>query len=185
LQYDLNSQKSNNKDQKIMTLPVSSSDRIYASLGYLLPLSASVVFGTNLFSQVPFLLEIYSPFIWIYRNVLNFPLVPFLGINGEFVIFILLFTLVLRNPQVDRFVRFNLIQAFLFQISLFIGQILVQVLELGLGSLEIGNYMLTVLINTTFMGIAIACIYAVVRSAMGVYSEIPGISAAALIQSDR
>jgi Chloroplast import apparatus Tic20-like len=168
-----------------MTEPLSPSDRVYASLPYILPISASVILGSSLFSQVPFLLEIYSPFIWIYRNLLMFPLVPFLGINGEFVIFILLFTLVLRNPQINRFVRFNVIQAFLLEIILFIEQILVQILGLGLGGLESGSYLLTVLVNTTFMGIAIACSYAIVRSAMGVYSEIPGISAAALIQSDR
>ncbi len=168
-----------------MTEPVSPSDRLYSSLSYILPLSASVVLGSNLFMQIPFLAEIYSPFIWIYRNLLMFPLVPFLGINGEFVIFILLFTLVLRNPQVNKFVRFNLTQAFLIQIVLFISQVLMPVLQLSLGSFEAGRYPLIVLVNTTFMGVSVACGYAAVRGAMGEYSEIPGISAAALIQSDR
>jgi hypothetical protein len=158
----------------------STSDRLYSSLSYILPLSASVAFGSNLFMQIPFLAEIYSPFIWIYRNLLMLPLVPFLGINGEFVIFILLFSLVLRNPQVSKFVRFNLIQAFLLQIVLFIGQVILPILEQVLG-----NYPSTVLINTTFMGIGVACGYAAVRGGMGEYSEIPAISAAALIQTDR
>jgi hypothetical protein len=164
---------------------VTPQDRFYGSLPYILPLSASVVLGSNLFAQIPFLVNIYLPFILFYRNVLMFPIVSFLGITGEFVIFILLFTLVMRNPQVSRFVRFNVMQAFLLQIILFIVQILIRFLEDGVSGMEGVSYILQILVNTTFMGVAIACGYAVYQSIMGEYSEIPGISEAAMIQSDR
>ncbi|MDX1976617.1 MAG: Tic20 family protein [Pseudanabaenaceae cyanobacterium bins.68] len=166
-----------------MSATISAQDRFYASISYILPISAAVVFGNTLFAQVPYLLEVYSPFIWLYRNVLMLPLVPLLGINGEFAIFLALYLLVLRNPQVSRFVRFNLIQAFLLQIVLFIAQILVQALELALAG--VGGYVLTVLVNTTFMGISLCCIYAIARAVRAEYTDIPGISTAALIQTDR
>lgn len=166
-----------------MSETISVQDRFYASISYILPISAAVVFGNTLFAQVPYLIQIYSPFIWIYRNILMLPLIPALGLNGEFAIFLGLYLLVLRNPQVHRFVRFNLIQAFLLQIVLFIAQILIQTLELVLA--QGGNYVLTVLVNTTFMGVSLCCVYAFACAVRATYTEIPGISSAALLQTDR
>jgi hypothetical protein len=164
---------------------VTPQDRLYGSLPYILPMSASVMLGSYLFAQIPFLADIYLPFILFYRNVLMFPIVPFLGITGEFVIFILLFTLVMRNPQISRFVRFNVMQAFLLQIILFIVQVLIRFLEDGVSGIDGVSYILQVLINTTFMGVTIVCGYAIFQSVLGEYSQIPGISEAAMIQSDR
>ena len=65
--------------------------RFYSCLPYLLPMSAGVIYGAILFQQFPLLILPFIPFIWLYSNVLSFPLVPFLGLTGEFFLFMGLF----------------------------------------------------------------------------------------------
>jgi hypothetical protein len=50
-----------------------------------------------------------------------------------------------------------------------------------LGSINL-SLLTETLYNTIFLGTLVACIYAIIQSAMGKYAEIPGISEAAYSQ---
>jgi hypothetical protein len=144
-------------------------------------MAASVVHGASFFAQVPLLAVPFLPFFWMYRNILSFPIVPFLGISGEFIIFALLYLLVIRGTGVSLFVRFNVMQAILIQLGLFIGQIVTEVVATATGS----PLLLQTLSNTLFMGVFAVCGLALYECALGRFAEIPSISQAAMAQCDR
>jgi hypothetical protein len=157
-------------------------DRLYGCLPYILPMSAVVVFGDALFRQVPFLVYPFIPFIWVFINILNFPVVPQIGISGEFVIFMCLFFFVIRSTRISHFIRFNTMQAILLEIAMFIAQIILRFLGKILEGVPSITFLFEILANTVFIGMIAACVYAVVQSAMGKYAEIPAISEAAYYQ---
>ena len=163
---------------------IEPRDRLYASLPYLLPLSAVVMFGAKLLQQFLPLQYIFFPFFWLYRNVLMFPVVPVLGLNGEFVILIGLYLLVIRDARINHFVRFNTMQAILLEIVIFLTQLSINLLVVITGGVGSVGLILEVLGNTAFLGIVAACIYAIVQNISGKYTEIPGISEAAAMQCE-
>jgi uncharacterized membrane protein len=113
-----------------------------------------------------------------------FPVVPLLGLNGEFAILIGLYLLVIRDSRIDRFVRFNTMQAILLEIVIFLMQLIIRLVAEILGYSSSLGLIFAVLSNTVFLGIVAACIYAVARNIAGKYSEIPAISEAALMQCE-
>lgn len=167
-----------------MSGTIQVNERVWASLPYLLPLSASVFFGDFIFQQLWPIAYLYLPAIWLYRNVLMFPVVPLLGIGGEFVVFLLLYLLVIRDRRVSRFIRFNAMQALLLEIVLFLAQLVVRLLAEGLGGLAGMSFVVETVANIAFLGMALACGYAVYHCIVGTYSDLPGISEAAAIQCE-
>jgi hypothetical protein len=163
---------------------IEPRDRLYASLPYILPMSAVVFFGADLFQQFLPLKYIFLPFIWLYGNVLMFQVVPLLGLNGEFVILIGLYLLLIRDSRINHFVRFNTMQALLLEIVIFLMQLIIRLFAEILGYTSSLGLIFAVLPNTVFLGIVAACIYAVARNIAGKYSEIPAISEAALMQCE-
>ncbi len=163
---------------------IEPRDRLYASLPYILPMSAVVIFGAKLLQQFLPLQYIFFPFFWLYRNVLMFPVVPLLGLNGEFVILIGLYLLVIRDSRINHFVRFNTMQAVLLEILIFLTQMSVNLLAVIIGSVGSVALMLEVLVNTAFLGIVAVCVYAIAQNIAGKYTEIPGISEAAAMQCE-
>lgn len=157
---------------------------LYASLPYILPMSAVVIFGAGILQQFLPLQYIFFPFFWLYRNVLMFPVVPLLGLNGEFVILIGLYLLIIRDSRINHFVRFNTMQAILLEIVIFLTQLSISLLAQIIGGVSSVALMLVVLGNTVFLGIVAACIYAIAQNIAGKYSEIPGISEAAAMQCE-
>ncbi len=157
--------------------------RFYSCLPYLLPISAGVIYGAVLFQQFPFLVLPFFPFIWLYGNVLAFPLVPVLGLTGEFFLFMGLFFLVVKDARVPHFVRFNTMQALLMQIALFIAQLFFQLIE-QLSSNGLPSIISSTIANTIFIGIMLLAGYAIYRSVKGEYSDIPTLSQAASVQCD-
>jgi hypothetical protein len=163
---------------------IEPRDRLYASLPYLLPMSAVVIFGATLLKQFLLLQYIFFPFFWLYSNVLMFPLVPLLGLNGEFVILIGLYLLVIRDSRINHFVRFNTMQAVLLEIVIFLTQLTISLFAQIIGGVSSVALMLEVLGNTAFLGVIAACVYAIAQNIAGKYSEIPGISEAAAMQCE-
>jgi Chloroplast import apparatus Tic20-like len=161
---------------------IEPRDRFYASLPYLLPLSAVVIFGAKLLQMFLPLQYIFFPFFWLYSNILMFPVVPILGLNGEFVILIGLYLLVTKDARINHFVRFNIMQAILLEIIIFLTQLSIKLLAVIIGNIASVGLVLEVLGNTVFLGIVAACIYAIAQNIAGKYTEIPGISEAAAIQ---
>jgi len=141
-------------------------DKIFAALVYLFPFYSALQFGSFLFNQFPFL------------KLLLIPLYPLILINqipfGGFILFIILYSAVVRNSRISHFIRFNAMQSILIEILLILVQLVTNILLGGLGGL-----LTETIYNTVFLGASIACIYGMVRSATGKYPEIPLISEAA------
>jgi uncharacterized membrane protein len=151
------------------------SDRILASLPYLLPILDGVRFGAFLFSQFPLL------------AIILFPLAPLLAIyNARFlgvitvslIVFFALFILVVRNEKIPHFIRFNAMQAILLDIVVFLCSLLLELLSFFPGA----SFTTQTLSSTIFLGTLIAVIYAVSQSLLGRYAEIPAISEAVYTQ---
>ena len=130
---------------------------------YTLPLNASIPFGIYLFYKYSFL-KVFL-FITLPIELLEKSL-PF----GSFLLFILLFAGLARNPKVPYFVRYNACQALLIDIALIIISYLLRILPIvELGSI-VFVFMLCIFIYSTFQ-----CIY-------GVEPEIPFISKSVRMQ---
>ncbi|PZV11408.1 MAG: hypothetical protein DCF20_19585 [Pseudanabaena sp.] len=157
--------------------------RFYSCLPYLLPMSAGVIYGAVLFQQFPLLVLPFFPFIWLYGNVLAFPLVPVLGLTGEFFLFMGLFFLVVRDTRVPHFIRFNTMQALLMQIALFIAQLFFQLIQ-QLSSNGLPSIIGATIGNTLFFGTMLIAGYAIYQSIKGEYSDIPTLSQAATVQCE-
>ena len=160
---------------------VTPLHRFYSCLPYLLPMSAGVIYGAVLFQQFPLLIFPFFPFIWLYGNVLAFPLVPVLGLTGEFFVFIGLYFLVIKDARIPHFIRFNTMQALLMQIILFIAQLFFQVLE-QVSNNALPSIVSTTIANTIFIGTMLLAGYAIYQVVKGNYSDIPTLSEAASFQ---
>ncbi len=148
------------------------ADRIFACLPYLLPLLYGVPFGISLMQQFPILQVILiplAPLLQIYTSV------PF----ASLIIFFALFLLVVRNPNINHFIRFNTMQAILMDIILFLCSLVMNYVFVPVFR---GGLVIETLNNTIFLGVLVAVGYAVAQSALGRYAEIPTISEAAYTQ---
>lgn len=87
------------------------------------------------------------------------------------VLFIALFLLVVRNTSVNHFIRFNVLQAILLSILLS-----VCLMILGIPGIGGNNILGATLTNVIFFASTTVIIYAMVRSALGKYAELPVIS---------
>ncbi|WP_287127509.1 Tic20 family protein [Candidatus Cyanaurora vandensis] len=145
------------------------TDRVFASLVYLLPLATALGYGESLIEQFAFLQPlalVIAPFTVFTDN-------PF----GSILVFILLIAFVINNPKVSHFIRYNVMQAFLLMVIVwllnllffrFFGQIL--------GSFDAFRMFIQVISNTIFLGIFGACGFSIFQSAVGRYAEIPALS---------
>lgn len=146
------------------------SDRIFASLPYLLPLIDGLAFGRFLFAQFPAL------------GLLFVPLAPLMQIYSlpfaSLVIFFALYLGVVRNENISHFIRFNAMQAILLDIVLMLCGLVLPLLTRGVQIAFIAE----TLYNMVFLGVLAAFVYAVAQSALGRYAEIPPISDAVYMQ---
>ena len=138
--------------------------RISSVFMYTLPLKASIPFGYYLFNKYYFLNTLIQP--------LTFPIeiieqsLPF----GSFLLFILLFVGLVRNPKVPYFVRYNACQALLIDIALIIITYLLRIFPI----VELG-YIIFVFTICIFIYSIFQCLY-------GVEPEIPFISKSVRMQ---
>ncbi|MHC5723916.1 MAG: Tic20 family protein [Nostoc sp.] len=147
------------------------SDRIFASLPYLLPLIEVFVFGQFLLSEFPPLQLLFLPLLPLLRIYYG---VRYAGM----IIFFALFLLVVRNEKISHFIRFNTMQAILLDIIIFLFGILTDVVRLVPSS----GFAIQTLSTTIFIGIVGAVAYSVIQSVSGRYAEIPAISDAVYMQ---
>ncbi|MBN3949184.1 MAG: hypothetical protein HWQ38_23060 [Nostoc sp. NMS7] len=147
------------------------SDRIFASLPYLLPLIEVFVFGQYLLSEFPPLQLLFLPLLPLLRIYYG---VRYAGM----IIFFALFLLVVRNEKISHFIRFNTMQAILLDIIIFLFGILTDVVRL----IPSGGFAIQTLSTTIFIGIVGAVAYSVIQSVSGRYAEIPAISDAVYMQ---
>ncbi|HBU27321.1 MULTISPECIES: Tic20 family protein [Synechococcus] len=145
--------------------------RLLALLTYLLPWSDALPFGRALFAVFPWL------------TLLQLPALPLLFLQqavpfGSFVLFLVLYLAVVRNPQVPQYLRFNALQAILLDILLVVVSLGFNVLLSPLGD----SIVLRTLNNTVFIGSLAVLLYAVLQSLQGKEVDLPTISEAVRMQ---
>ncbi|MCP9811050.1 Tic20 family protein [Synechococcus lacustris] len=145
--------------------------RLLALLTYLLPWSDALPFGRALFAVFPWL------------RLLQWPALPLLFLQqavpfGSFVLFLVLYLAVVRNPQVPQYLRFNALQAILLDILLVVVSLGFNVLLSPLGD----SIVLRTLNNTVFIGSLAVLLYAVLQSLRGKEVDLPTISEAVRMQ---
>ena len=145
--------------------------RVLAALAYLLPWSQGVEFGGSLFGLFP-------PLQWLMVPVLPLAMLENMVPFGGFLLFLLLFLLVVRNPRVPYLVRFNVLQAILIDIVLIL---LALAFELVLRPLGAG-FALRTLENTVFLGTLLLVLFGLVESLRGREADIPTVSEAVRMQ---
>jgi uncharacterized membrane protein len=110
-----------------------------------------------------------APLIRVYTSF------PFAGL----IVFILLLTLVVRNTNINHFIRFNTMQAILLDIILILGQL---ILGMVLEPVLRGGLLMDTLLNVVVLGILAAVVYCVSQTVLGRYAEIPTLSEAVHMQ---
>lgn len=144
-------------------------DRIFAALPYLLPLMYSFPFGKYLFEQFPIFQLIFLPLAPVMAIYFSDWFIPL-------IVFFVLFLAVVRNERINRFIRFNTLQAIMLDILLFLlSLVLGEILAPIAGSLP---FLIETLYNVVFLGTLAVCIYSIAQSLMGRYAEIPSFSQA-------
>ena len=130
---------------------------------YTLPLKSSIPFGYSLFYKYSFLkvlLFLTFPIEIIEKSL------PF----GSFLLFIILFAGLVRNPNVPYFVRYNACQALLIDIALIIISYLLRIFPI----VELGSII--------FIFTLCIFIYSISQCIYGVEPEIPLISKSVRMQ---
>ena len=143
-------------------------DKFFGALVYLLPLFDALPYGQFILNQFPWLGIIYLPFTPLIKFYFQFPF-------ASFIIFLVLFMAVVRNPKISHFIRFNTLQAILIGILISLVGLLLNVLIKGTGE----NLLIEVLFNLVFLGSLATSFYAIAQSILGRYAELPTISEAA------
>ena len=146
-------------------------ERIFACLPYLLPLIDGLQFGEYLFLQFPVLKLFFVP---LNPVLLIYSTVPFAGL----IIFFALYLGVVRNENINHFIRFNAMQAILLDIILVLCSLILPILA---GGVQV-KFVIETLFNMVFLGVVASFIYAVAQSLLGRYAEIPPLSDAVYMQ---
>ncbi|WP_235071115.1 Tic20 family protein [Leptolyngbya sp. Heron Island J] len=159
-----------------------TSDKLLGSLPYLLPLLDAILVGRALFKLIanfPVLAPV-GEVLWLLTTPVRiaYSLMP-LGL-GSLVVFFALFLLVVRNPNISHFIRFNTLQAILIGFIISIGGLLLGLLQLPGLELIIDSFY-----NVLLFGGLAAVGYSIFQCLMGRYPEIPTISEAVNIQIGR
>jgi Chloroplast import apparatus Tic20-like len=150
------------------------ADRFFGSLVYLLPILEVYGFGGLVFAQFPIVAQLYQPLL----PLLFIYTIPF----GGFILFLVLYLAVVKNPKISRFIQFNALQAILIGIAISLCGIFLQYILLPIFVPGIVTQVLTTVVFVVTIAIAG---YAIVMSALGKYTDVPKLSEAARITLDR
>jgi Chloroplast import apparatus Tic20-like len=150
------------------------ADRLFGSLVYLLPIVEVYGFGDLVFAQLPIVEQLYQPLLPL-RFIYTIP-------YGGFILFLVLYLAVVKNPKISRFIQFNTLQAILIGIAVSLCGIVLQYILLPIFVPDAVNQVLTTVVFVATIAIAG---YAIVMSALGKYTDVPKLSEAARITLDR
>ena len=89
-----------------------------------------------------------------------------------------LFFAVVRNENISRFIRFNVLQAILLDLILMVCNLVLPIVSQALHLALLTE----TLFNTVFLGVLATFIYGVFKTSRGQYAEIPTISDAVNMQ---
>ena len=152
-------------------MKITFLQKLLALAIYMLPWSDSIIFGRYLFQEFPLLQWMTIPALPI---IIIQKILPF----GGLIIFLMLFLLVIRNPNISYFLRFNSLQAILINIIIIMISYVFQIIIQPLGNgLLIRTFSSTILVS--MMTLLIFCIY---ECFQGKEPDLPIISEAVKIQ---
>ena len=147
-------------------------DRAFAALSYVMPLASALAAGVYF---LPFLRQV-APSIYaaLYFVLFKTPLSFLIALENSIfgiVIFFVLFLFVIRNQNISRFIRFNVLQSIVVSFVISIDTLILNLL--GIVQLPVIG---EALLNVFFLGGMGIVIYGVAQSVLGRYAEIPTIS---------
>ena len=155
-----------------MNSTASPLDRAFAALSYVMPLASALAAGIYF---LPFLQQaappIYNALVFV---LFQTPLSILIAIENSIfgiAVFFVLFLFVIRNENISRFIRFNVLQAIVVSFVVSIGTFILELL--GVTALPVVG---EALLNVFFLGGMAIVIYGVAFSVLGRYAEIPTIS---------
>lgn len=147
-------------------------DRAFAALSYVMPLASAL--GAGIYF-LPFLQQAAPPiYAALYFVLYQTPLSILIAIENSIfgiVVFFVLFLFVIRNQDISRFIRFNVLQAIIVSFSISIGTYILSLI--GVIQIPVVG---EALLNVLFLGGMAIVIYGVAFSVLGRYTEVPGIS---------
>jgi hypothetical protein len=167
-------------------------DRFWSVLPYMLPLASALPFVGAAAKVVPGLKFIVMPLYFMalpYLMVQNF-FASLFGMLGGFLVFILLFVTVVRNPRIGHFIRFNTAQAIIIGVAIAILEAVLQIFAFPfslapqelLANASILDYGFAVLGGSIFFIALGSVFYSVFSVVQGKYADIPVISEASYAQ---
>lgn len=146
-------------------------ERAIAALPYLLPLLDALPYGRYVFLQFPFIARAMAPLApvaYLYNSV------PFL----PFILFIGVYSFIVNNQSMGRFIRYNAMQAVLLDILLIIPSVLMSsVLRPPEGGVALQLYEQG--LNTIFLFVAVSVAYGMGSCAVGQTPRLPLVADAA------
>jgi hypothetical protein len=154
-----------------MAMAIPFWQRLLALLPYLLPWSDALPFGRSLYSLFPVLQWLSLPALPV--AVLQ-QAVPF----GGFILFLVLFLAVVRNPQVPGYIRFNTLQAILLDIVLVVLSLAFNLVLAPLGD----NIAVRTLANAVYLGVLLLVLFSLLQCLRGKEADIPALSDAVRMQ---
>jgi Chloroplast import apparatus Tic20-like len=163
----------------------TAADRFFGSMAYLLPIIEVFGFGIFIFEQLPIVQQLYLPLMPLMLLYVSINKIGVGGIGiGGFIFFLVLYLGVVKNPQIARFIRFNVLQAILIGILISLCSLTFDVVLPIFGKGEMGLTLKQVTYNVVFLGAISACLYSIVMSVLGKYTDIPKLSEAAQFHID-
>ncbi|MFM2431662.1 MAG: hypothetical protein RLZZ511_2875 [Cyanobacteriota bacterium] len=170
---------------------VSVSDRIWSALVYALPIAAIAPYAGAFLQILPDSVQLLvTPVIMpllilggLYAMVVSF--IPF----GNFIVFLLLFMAVVRNPKFSHFLRYNTMQAMMIDIMITLVTLVFQAVNLSVeivGSQRAADPLTAGMLYffaAVFLVAIAACIYSLVHVVQGKYAEIKWVSEASYAQT--
>jgi Chloroplast import apparatus Tic20-like len=166
--------------------------RIWSLLPYMMPIADALPFVGAAAKVVPglkfFVLPLY--FMALPYMMVEGVFTRFFGMLGGFLVFILLFVTVVRNPRIGHFIRFNTAQAIIIGIAVAILEAVLQIFQFPLGFVPeeiLANaspldYGLAALGGAIFFIALGSVLYSIFSVVQGKYADIPVISEASYAQ---
>ena len=150
---------------------IPSWERLLVFFIYMLPWSEALNFGRYLFIEFPYFKWLAIPALPV---VIFQQFLPF----GSLILFLLLFLIIIRNPKVSYFLRFNSFQSILMNIVIILFSYGFQIFIQPLGNSLLIRTFSNILVITV-LSIIIFCIYECLN---GREPDLPVISEAVRIQ---
>jgi hypothetical protein len=146
-------------------------DRVVASVPYLIPLLDALPFGKFIFLQYPFIARALSPLGPLNQIYNGIPFAPL-------IIFFAVYSGIVNNQNLSRFVRYNAAQAVVLDILLILPQVILNTLfKQPEDGIPLQMYMSTY--NTVFLFVAVCSAYGIASCAVGQSPRLPLVADAA------